>query len=294
MTRIRHVCPKFFTVWGPACAGALALTACATGPAPAAQEPARSQARIETGTSAGANVAWERRGEPAELAKIIAQLAELTAQHGDDRAAWLKLAEARCLMADSILVLGWKDQGEPSAHFEAAESAALSALGDGADAQALRERGYSRLDKISEDSSSALYWFARSAYERARLAGYQALLLDHAVLAHAMNGAAIGAPKIDGGGPDRWLASFAAHPPDPASRDLPRAKERAERALSVAPKHPANLLAYIEHYAVPAQDRAAIADKLQQLTEMHATTAEEIIALARATKLAASIEDGLE
>jgi hypothetical protein len=293
MTGIRHVFPNFFVVWGPACAGALALTACATGPAPAPQEPHQAQTRIETGTSAGANVAWNRRGEPAELAKIIAQLTQLTAQHADDRATWLKLAEARCLMADSILVLGWKDQGEPGAHYEAAESAALSALG-GADAQALRERGYSRLDSISEDRSSALYWFARSAYERARLAGYRALLLDHALIAHAMNAAAIGAPKIDGGGPDRWMASFAAHPPDPALRDLTRAKERAERALSVAPKSPANLLAYVEHYAVPAQDRAAIADKLQQLAELRATTPEEIIALARATKLAASIEDGLE
>jgi hypothetical protein len=238
-------------------------------------------------------VAWERRGEPAELAKIIAQLTDFTTQHADDRAAWLKLAEARCLMADSILVLGWKEHGEPSAHFEAAEAAALSALG-GADAQALRERGYSRLDKISQDSASALYWFARSAYARARLAGYQALVLDHAVLAHAMNAAAIGAPEIDDGGPDRWVASFAAHPPDPALRDLTRAKERAERALSVAPKNPANLLAYVEHYAVPAQDRAAIADKLQQLGELRANTPEEAIALARATKLTASIEDGLE
>lgn len=276
---------------------AAALTACATAKAPAARHPVAASPRIEHGTeSLAAPYDWSKRGDPVELARIIARLTELTRDKPMDQGSWLKLAEAHCLMADGIAVLDWKDQGEPSAHLAAAEAAALgaAAVSDRAGADALRLRKPGKLEAINEVQGAALYWFGRSAYARAELAGYEALLLDYAILSRAMGAALAGAPSVDRGGPMRLSASLAAHPAAPSLRDLAKAKEHAERALSVDPKNPANQLAYLEHYALPAQDGAAVTSALQQIAALSPSSPEDVIALARAKQLASTIESHLE
>lgn len=268
MSRSRHDCFRSLRL---AASATLVFSACATSPAPAAVGPQASETRIETGTSAGEfDAAWRRRGEPAQLARAI----ELLTQEGrNDAAARLRLAEAHHLMAESIAVLGWTGQGTPEQHYEASAVAA-SAAGD--------------------SEGPARYWEAASRYALARRAGFAALVTSQASIAKAMARAAELTPQIDRGGAYRALASLAAHPADPDLRDLKRAREHADRALAIDAKAIANTLAFIEHYAVPAQDRAALADKLQELTEQAATTPEDAIARARAEQLTARIEDGLE
>jgi hypothetical protein len=269
------------------------LAACATAPAPApARQPDPHGSGIANNKPAGAaQIDWSKRGEPAELARIIARLTQLTRDNPSDRQAWLKLAEAHCLMADGIAVLGWQGQGEPSAQLASAEAAALHGQ---ANAEMLKERKPVLLDVINEEDGATLYWFVRSAYARAALAGYDTLVLDHALLRHAVHVAVVGAPSVDRGGPLRLVASLLAHPPDPSLRDLESAKQHLERALTIDPKNPANLIAYIEHYAVPAQDGAAVTEKLQQLAALTASSPEDVIALARAKQLASSVEGRLE
>jgi hypothetical protein len=102
------------------------------------------------------------------------------------------------------------------------------------------------------------------------------------------------APQTDRGGAHRILASLAAHPADPALRDLKRARQHAEAALAIDARAAANLSAFIEHYAVPAQDRAAVAEKLRELAQVEPAAGDDAVAAARADQLAASIEDRLE
>lgn len=259
-----------------ACAAGLAFTACAAIPAAQPQPASSPKPRIEAGTPPGGeDAAWARRGEPAQLAQAIELLTRRVAGNPADLAAQLKLAEAHYLMAQSIAVLGWKDLGEPAAHYEASVRVASSAA-------------------AIASESSALYWQAASRYALASQAGFNALLAEQASVRRAMTRAAELAPQTDRGGAYRVLASIAAHPAAPQLRDLKRAREYAERALAVDPAAIANTVAFIEHYAIPAQDRAAISDKLQKLTEQPAKTPEDAIARARAEQLAARIEDELE
>lgn len=271
MSRSRHDCFRSLRL---AASATLVFSACATSPAPAAVASQASETRIETGTPAGGfDGAWRRRGEPDQLARAIELL---TKEGAGDAAARLRLAEAHHLMAESIAVLGWTGHGTPEQHYEASAvaAAAASSAGDG--------------------EGAARYWEAASRYALAQRAGFAALVTSQASIARAMTRAAELTPQIDRGGAYRALASLAAHPADPDLRDLKRAREHADRALTIDPKAIANTLAFIEHYAVPAQDRAALADKLQELTEQAATTPEDAIARARAEQLTARIEDGLE
>jgi hypothetical protein len=270
---------------------AASLAACATAPAPARQPDPHGSGIANSTAASATQIDWSKRGEPAELARIIAQLTQITGNDPSDQKAWLMLAEAHCLMADGIAVLGWQGQGEPSAQLAAAEAAALHGLDD---AELLKARQPVLLDVINEEKGTTLYWFVRSAYARATLAGYDTLVLDHALLRHAVHVAVVGAPSIDRGGPLRLVASLLAHPPEPSLRDLAGAKQHLERALTIDPKNPANQLAYLEHYAVPAQDAAAVTEKLQQLAQLTASSPEDAIALARAKQLASSVEGRLE
>lgn len=309
MTRFGQPRRRRFLAFGPLpralrAAGFFALGACATAPAPAAREPAATLSRSEAAASGDieldAELGWSRRGEPAQLARILTALTARTQRDPQDFAAWLKLAEAHALMADGIAVLGWRDRGEPSAQLAASEAAARTALAlrDREAADALHARELAALPSGDAQAGAALYWLARSAYARAQLAGYEALLLDFAPLERALAAAAASAPSVDRGGPLRARSSMAAHPPDPSLRDLAAAKAHAERALSIAPESAANLLAYVEHYAVPAQDRAALAGKLAQLRALRdagkARSPEDAIALARAEQLAPIFEGRLE
>ena len=133
----------------------------------------------------------------------------------------------------------------------------------------------------------------RVAHASAELSGYQALVLDQAFARRIAERALPLNEQVDRGGLHRLLASIAAHPADPQLRDLKRAREHADGALAID-SGIANTLAFVEHYAIPAQDRAAITDKLQQLTEQKVTTPEDALARARAELLTARIEDRLE
>jgi len=258
-----------------ACAATLVLTACATVPAAKPQPPSSQKPRIEAGTPSEAEAAWARRGEPAQLARAIELLTQSVERNSADIAARLKLAQAHYLMAESVAVLGWKDLGEPAVHYEASVRVASST------AAIARE-------------SSAIYWEAASRYALASQAGFSAVLAEQASVQRTMARAAQLAPQADQGGAYRMLASIAAHPAAPQLRDLKRAREYAQRALAIDPDAIANTVAFIEHYAIPAQDRPAITDKLQKLNEQPTKTPEDAIARARAEQLAARIEDELE
>ena len=208
----------------------------------------------------------------------------------------LRLAEAHALMAHGIVVLGWKDQGTAQAQLASSEAAALTvidALDHGA-AEALRARTIPNTSTLTtSEGGAALYWLASAVHASAALSGYRALVLDQAFARRIAERAVPLNDQVDRGGLHRLLASIAAHPADPQLRDLKLAREHVDRALAID-SGIANTLAFVEHYAIPAQDRAAIADKLQQLTEQTATTPEDALARARAEQLTARIEDRLE
>jgi len=304
MTCLSHFLRRLAPSLGPlptrlAAAYFATLAACATVPAPTPDEPRQPSPGIAAGTSsrAGELDSWSKRGEPAQLARAIQAFDQRAANDPRDLDARLMLAEAQHLMAESISVLGWKDQGEPRAHLAASEAAALSAfaLVDEAGASELRERRLINFDQARDErAGAALYWLALSVYERAFIDGYESLVVEHAFAHRVVALASTSAPNVDRGGPHRLDARLAAHPADPSLRDVARAKQHAERALSVDPRYAANVLAYIEHYAVPTEDRAAITDKLQQLTEHKPQTPEDVLAHARAQQVASQIEDRLE
>jgi hypothetical protein len=277
MTRIGHPRTSPFPRFSPLGASLRALcfatlTACATAQAPAAQEPAASPARIEPGTSIRAeSISVPREGDPAKLATAIVQLTSIVEHDAANHDARLKLAEAHYVMAESIAVLGWKDQGDASAH-----------LVQSANAVAGIEHG------------AAHYWLGASTYAQAKNEGYAALLNAQAEVQRLMESAAQSAAGTDHGGAHRVLASLASHPADPTLRDLKRAREQVNEALAIDPRSVANLSAFIDDYAVPAQDRAALSEKLQQLDELKSDASQDAVAAARAKQLAASIEDRLE
>jgi hypothetical protein len=258
---------------GPATAGS-------TAPAPASEIDAK----------------WALRGDPSELAKEIEALTRAIERDPDRRALRLRLAEAHALMAQGVAVLGWKDQGTAQAHLASSEAAALAVIDalDQTVAAALRARKAPTATTLTtEEGGAALYWLASAVHASAELGGYQALVLDQAFARRVAEHALQLSERVAGGGPRRLLASIAAHPADPMLRDLKLAREHAERALAIE-NSIANTLAFVEHYAIPAQDRAAITDKLQQLSEQKAKTPEDALAHARAEQLATRIEDGLE
>lgn len=272
MTRIRHARPNPFIAFGPASVGAMLLAACATTPAPTAREPQGPRASIEAGTSSkAARVAVPRDGDPAKLAQVIAALTEAHARDRNDVETSIALAEAHYVMAQSIAVLGWKSQGEPADHW------------------------LKSIDAVADDEGgAALYWRAASAYASSQRSGYGALLHAQPTVQRMMEEAARTAPSTDRGGPHRVLASLAAHPAHPALRDLPRARQHAEAALAIDGRAAANVSAFIEHYAVPAQDRAALTEKLRLLSELVPAASDDAVAGALAERLAATVEDRLE
>lgn len=303
MTRLSPVCPQLFPLFSSLhrCLGAVCLVtvgACATAAAPPAQTPGRAASKIESGSAAAeAAAAWGRRGEPAELARAIAILSAEAEREPTSVTTKLQLAEAHHLMAQSIVVLGWKEQGEPGQHLAASAAAALAALAlrDGPAAHALAEHTLPELNAVSDaQSGAALYWFALATYEADQRAGYSALIVDQALVQRVTDRAASLAPEVDHGGPFRVLASLAAHPADPTLRDLSRAREAARRALAIDAGFAANTLALLEHVAVPAQDRAAIVDTLQPLTERSPDSPENVLGQALAQQLAEHIEERLE
>lgn len=294
MSRIRYVYPSLRRAGWVA---ALLLTACASSPAPPARAPVPATAAVaEPAPNSEIDAKWARRGEPGELAKAIDALMRALERDPQSRALRLRLAEAHALMAQSIAVLGWKDHGTVQAHLASSEIAALTVIGalDDDAGRAMRARTLSTASTLTTDEGgAALYWFASAVHASAVLGGYQALVLDQAFVRRVTEHARGLSERVDGGGPDRLLASIAAHPADPTLRDLTLAEQHVDRALAIESSI-ANTLAFVEHYAIPAQDRAAITDKLQQLSERSAKTPEDVLALTRAQQLAAHIEDGLE
>lgn len=231
-----------------------------------------------------------------ELAKAIDALIRAIEREPASHALRLRLAEAHALMAQSIVVLGWKDQGTPQAHLASSEAAALTVIDalDHGTAEALRVRAIPEANTLTtSEGGAALYWLAAAVHASAEISGYQTLVLDQAFARRIAERALPLNDRVDRGGLHRLLASIAAHPAAPELRDLKLAREHADRALALD-SGIANTLAFVEHYAIPAQDRAAIADKLQQLTEHTATTPEDALARARAEQLTARIEDRLE
>jgi hypothetical protein len=161
-------------------------------------------------------------------------------------------------------------------------------------AEAMRVRAIPDTTTLTtSEGGAALYWLIAAVHASAELSGYQALVLDQAFARRIAERALPLNEQVDRGGLHRLLASIAAHPADPQLRDLKRAREHADRALAID-SGIANTLAFVEHYAIPAQDRAAITDKLQQLTEQTAKTPEDALARARVEQLTARIEDRLE
>jgi hypothetical protein len=144
------------------------------------------------------------------------------------------------------------------------------------------------------EDGAALYWSAASKHALALHSGYAALLDAQPVVERMMAQAVASAPRTDRGGPYRVLASLAAHPADPSLRDLKRARQLVDAALAIDGRSAANVSAFIEHYAVPAQDRAALADKLQLLSELKPAVDDDAVAGARAEQLAATVEGRLE
>jgi hypothetical protein len=239
---------------------------------------------------------WARRSDPVGLASAIDALMRAIEREPASRSLRLRLAEAHALMAHSIVVLGWRDHGTALAHLASSEAAALTVIDalDQDSAEALRARKVpSAITLTTDEGGAALYWLAAAVHASAALNGYRALLLDQAFARRVAERALPLSDQVDRGGAHRLLASIAAHPADPQLRDLKLAREHADRALAIDGGI-ANTLAFIEHYAIPAQDRAAITDKLQRLTEQEAKTPEDALAHARAEQLAARIEDGLE
>lgn len=247
------------------------LTACATSPAPAARTAETSAQRIEPGTPASDRLTVPRDGDAAKLVSVIASLEQRVAGDTGDGDARLRLAEAHYVMAESIATLGWKDQGEPRAHL-VTSTQTIAGMQNG----------------------EALYWLGASTYALAKLDGYGALLDAQATVQRMMETVLKTAPQLDRGGAHRVLASLAAHPADPSLRDLKRARAHAQAALAIDGRAAANLSAFIEHYAVPAQDRAAVAEKLHELGELEPAASDDAVAGARAEQLAASIEERLE
>lgn len=269
MSRARYVRIRPLR-WAPA--AALILSACATTTPPGAGPAASPPSRIEGSTSAApADIAVPRDGDPAKLAQVIAALTAARAENPSDAGVRIKLAEANYVMAESIAVLGWKNQGEPEAHWDAS-IAAVEGLEDGA----------------------ALYWRAASLYARAQHEGYGALLDAQSSVERLLSDAVKAAPNTDRGGAYRILASLAAHPADPSLRDLKRARQLVDAALAIDARAAANVSAFIEHYAVPAHDRAALTEKLQLLGELQPAASDDAVAGARAEQLAATVEDRLE
>jgi len=253
---------------------ALALSACAT-TAPPAAKPIGNPAGIESGTlSQPGEVAVPRDGDPAKLARLIEQL-EQRANGAADPRALSALAEAHFVMAESIAVLGWKDQGEAPAHYAASTRAAEAAL------------------TAAAGDPVATYWLAASRCASAELEGFAAIVQTQASARAMLSEVARLAPQIDRGGAHRLLASFAAHPAHPSLRDLELARQHADAALQVDARAAANVIAFVEHYAVPAQNRAALEDKRKQLVE-HSSATDDAVAALRAGQLAATIEDRLE
>jgi hypothetical protein len=294
MSRIRHEAPR---IWPAAWAAALVLTACASNPTPAVREPGPAALGVAGPTpTSEIDAKWAGRGDPGELAKAIEALERAIEREPASHALRLRLAEAHALMAQSIVVLGWKDQRTPEAHLAASEAAALTVIDalDHDTAEAMRTRTIPGTTKLTTaEGGAALYWLAAAVHAGAELAGYQALALDQAFARRVAEHALPLNDQVDRGGLHRLLASIAAHPAAPQLRDLERAREHADRALAID-SGIANTLAYVEHYAIPAQDRAAITDKLQQLTEQRVTTPEDALARARVEQLTARIEDRLE
>lgn len=294
MPRIRHFRPHS---WRAARAAALLLTACASSPGPAARVPGPAAAEVAgPAPTSEIDVKWALRGDPIELAKAIDALTRGIERDPQSRALRLRLAEAHALMAHSIVVLGWTEQGTAQAHLASSEAAALTvieALDDGA-ARAMRARTLPNASTLTTDEGgAALYWIAAAVHASAQLGGYEAMVLDQAFVRHVAEQSLQLNERVGGGGASRLLASIAAHPADPALRDLKLAQQHAARALAID-NGVTNTLAFVEHYAIPAQDRAAIIDKLQLLSEHKAQTPEDALANARAEQLAARIEDGLE
>ncbi len=297
-SKISRFAPSWLAQLAGLCVG-LSQISCAAGPRPtpaSAQSAVADDARAAPSSQAAA--LWARRAERAQLEAAIAQLSE-DARATDSRgaAAATQLANAHLLMGESILALGWAEPAQAARHFALGSEAAIHALARSAASAAAavqQERAPAASELRTPGDAPSAYWLAANVYAGSQLAGFAELVTHEALVRGVLERCIELAPELDGGGAQRLLAALYAHPVLPAMRDLAKARALTDDALSRDRNDLRNALAYVEHYAVPAQDAAAAHARLDALLAASASSAEDRIALARAKALAAALEGRLE
>jgi hypothetical protein len=286
-----------------ACAACVA--ACAAAPAhptvpsaAAGQHDAAAQATPQTAALTKAAGHWARRADRAELEKAIAILTDAAAiAEPTDARALAELSHAHYLMGQSILAFGWADGSEAARHFGHGAASASHALIRVAPqvASALQAQRAPAPSELQTPEQGALaYWLAANWRADAELAGMPDIVLREAPARSLLVRATELSPNIDQGGAYRLLAELYAHPSHASMRDLSAARTALERALASSSSDLRNKHAYVEHYAVPAQDAASATTRLREALGANAVSAEDRIAQAHAKRVAAAIDGSLE
>lgn len=258
--------------------------------------PAEDNPRAAALTKAAAH--WARRADRTELEKAIALFTEASREAGpQSRSAHVQLAHAHHLMGHSILTFGWAQASDAAQHFALGAAAASSALASDAPnvAAAIEAQRAPAPSELRGPEQGALaYWLAASWHAAAELGGMADIALREAAVRSLLERAVELSPDVDRGGAFRLLAELHAHPAHAPMRNLTLAREALDRALNVSGADLRNVLAYVEHYALPAQDAAVASERLREALAANGSSAEDRIAQARAKRLAAELDGSLE
>ncbi len=195
-----------------------------------------------------------------------------------------------------MLALDSSKAAEAGEHFARAQAAALAALSarDEALGSDVRAHKAVRTEALTEETASALYWFAKALHARTQLLDAAERIAAELLIADAARASAARAPAVDHGGAYRLLGELAAHPADSTARDLSVARAHFERALSIDAAHAENARVFAEHYAIPAQERAVFEAMIERALRPASDTPENAVTRARAQRLNAQIEERFE